>query len=193
MYYLLLKTEKNELSIRIDFYAIQMTSITELKASVLSSVEKLREVLISKNDEPISASFFETFENLAKEVKELKKSNKKAIRADLKESATSKKKKAHEETSEDSSEEKEEKPKEEKPKEKKQKVEKPKEKSEDSEKKKRAPSKYNLFLKEKIAALKAEDEETGNKRTQKERLQDVAALWKAGGKDTFMVDEDISD
>ena len=182
MYYLLLKTEKNELSIRIDFYAIQMTSITELKASVLSSVEKLREVLISKNDEPISASFFETFENLAKEVKELKKSNKKAIRADLKESAASKKKKAHEETSEDSSEEKEEK----KPKEKKQ-------KSEDSEKKKRAPSKYNLFLKEKIAALKAEDEENGNKRTQKERLQDVAALWKAGGKDTFMVDEDISD
>jgi hypothetical protein len=173
-----------------------MTSITELKASVLSSVEEMREVLKSENDEPISASFFETFEKVAKEVKELKKANKKAIRADLKESATSKKKKAHEETSEDSSEEKEESPKEKKPKEKKQKVEKPKEKkekSEDSEKKKRAPSKYNLFLKEKIAALKAEDEENGNKRTQKERLQDVAALWKAGGKDTFMVDENISD
>ena len=156
-----------------------MTSITELKASVLSSVEEMSEMLKSENDEPVPASFFETFEKTAKEVKELKKAQKKAVKSSS--------------DSDEPKEKKEKVPKE--PKEKKEKVPKePKEKKEKAPKepkeKKRPPSRYNLFVRAKMAELKEEDAANGKERNQREKMMEIISMWNSGGKETFEVDSE---
>ena len=47
------------------------------------------------------------------------------------------------------------------------------------EKKKRAPSSWNIYMKIKMAELKAENEENGIKKSPKEMMADIAVLWKS--------------
>lgn len=47
------------------------------------------------------------------------------------------------------------------------------------EKKKRAPSAWNIYMKMKMAELKAENEENGIKKSPKEMMADIAVLWKS--------------
>jgi len=47
------------------------------------------------------------------------------------------------------------------------------------EKKKRAPSAWNIYMKIKMAELKAENEENGIKKSPKEMMADIAVLWKS--------------
>ncbi len=47
------------------------------------------------------------------------------------------------------------------------------------EKKKRAPSSWNIYMKIKMAQLKAENEENGIKKSPKEMMADIAVLWKS--------------
>ena len=49
---------------------------------------------------------------------------------------------------------------------------------EKAEKKKRAPSAWNIYMKIKMAQLKAENEENGIKKSPKEMMADIAVLWK---------------
>ncbi len=178
-----------------------MTSITELKASVLSSVEEMSEMLKSENDEPVPASFFETFEKTAKEVKELKKAQKKAVKSssdsdepkEKKEKVPKEPKEKKEKVPKEPKEKKEKAPKE--PKEKKEKAPKePKEKKEKAPKepkeKKRPPSRYNLFVRAKMAELKEEDAANGKERNQREKMMEIISMWNSGGKETFEVDSE---
>jgi hypothetical protein len=172
-----------------------MTSITELTASVLTNVEELRDILKADNDGLVPNSFFETFENTTRIVKELKKANKKGKKSgsdsdepkkEKKEKVPKKAKSDDEETEapKELKEKKEKAPKE--PKEKKEKKEKvPKE-----EKAKRPPSRYNLFLKAKMAEMKAEDESSGTQRSSQARMKDAVAMWNEGAKDTFKVESE---
>ena len=47
------------------------------------------------------------------------------------------------------------------------------------EKKKRAPSAWNIYMKIKMAELKAENEDNGIKKSPKEMMADIAVLWKS--------------
>lgn len=175
-----------------------MTSITELTASVLANVEVLRDILKADNEGLVPDSFFETFWNTAPIVKELKKANKKGKKSGSdsdepkkeKKVKVSKKAKNNDEETEVPKEPKEKKEKKEKiPKEPKEKKEK-KEKAPKEEKAKRPPSRYNLFLKAKMAEMKAEDESNGTQRSSQARMKDAVAMWNEGAKETFKVEEE---
>ncbi len=60
---------------------------------------------------------------------------------------------------------------------------------EKTEKKKRAPSAWNIYMKMKMAELKAENEENGIKKSPKEMMADIAVLWKSE-KTNFKVPSD---
>lgn len=171
-----------------------MTSVTELTASVLANVEELRDILKADNEGLVPDSFFETFWNTARIVKELKKANKKGKKSGSDSDEPKKEKKVKVSKNEKSDDEETEVPKVEKekkekvPKEKKEKV--PKEKKEKKEKAKRPPSRYNLFLKAKMAEMKAEDESNGTQRSSQARMKDAVAMWNEGAKDTFKVVEE---
>jgi len=174
-----------------------MASITELKASLLTSVEELREILKTDDDGLIPATLFETFDKITPLVKDLKKACKKGKKSgseseDAKEKKVkARKPKQKKEESDDDATSAEKKPAPScggfkgasKPK-------KEKKVKKDEDKPKRPPSRYNLFMKEKMAELKAEDEKNGEKRGSQDLMRIVVEMWNSGAKESYKKEEE---
>jgi|694.fasta_scaffold01147_6 hypothetical protein len=144
-----------------------MENIADIKASILKKFDELLTSSLTSLESGGKFSSSEIGKNIGKiineELKDVRKGN----------SGTKKKKVVDKKVEEENTA---------KPKEK-------SKKSDDEKKSTRKPSLWNIYMKKKMAELKAENEEHGVVKSSKELLSDVALLWKED-KATFKLEEE---